>query len=113
MPVTQVVLVKLCKLLSASKPACLTIVNKGNICNASIVSQHVESLIASKSMNSCNVHDRNVHSVSSISHHIKPLNIGKSDFCSNISKPVMRKFSNKSVYNLISECQAVNPVLQP
>ena len=91
----------------------MTIVNKGNICNASIVSQHVESLIASKSMNSCNVHDRNVHSVSNISHHIKPLNIGKSDFCSNISKPVMRKFSNKSVYNLISECQAVNPVLQP
>ena len=91
----------------------MTVVNKGNICNASIVSQHVESLIASKSMNSCNVHDRNVHSVSSISHHIKPLNIGKSDFCSNISKPVMCKFSNKSVYNLISECQAVNPVLQP
>lgn len=91
----------------------MTIVNKGNICNASIVSQHVESLIASKSMNSCNVHDRNVHSVSSISHHIKPLNIGKSDFCSNIGKPVMCKFSNKSVYNLISECQAVNPVLQP
>ena len=91
----------------------MTVVNKGNICNASIVSQHVESLIASKSMNSCNVHDRNVHSVSSISHHIKPLNIGKSDFCSNIGKPVMCKFSNKSVYNLISECQAVNPDLQP
>ena len=91
----------------------MTIVNKGNICNASIVSQHVESLIASKSMNSCNVHDRNVHSVSSISHHIKSLNIGKSDFCSNIGKPVMCKFSNKSVYNLISECQAVNPILQP
>ena len=31
---------KLVKLLTASKPACVTIVIKGNICNVIIVSQH-------------------------------------------------------------------------
>ena len=68
---------------------CSTIVSKSNICNTSIVSQHLNPLYVSKSMYSCNVRNRNVHMVNSISHHVKPLSVGKSDCFCNVSKPVI------------------------
>ena len=42
-------------------------------------------------MSSCNVRNQNVHIVNSISHHIKPLNVGKSDCSRDVSKPVIRE----------------------
>ena len=57
----------------------------------SIVSQHVKPLNVSKSMSSCNVHNRNVHIINSISHHTKPLSAGTSDCSRNVSKPVICK----------------------
>ena len=81
----------MCLLGTVSKPVCSTIVSKSNICNASIVSQHVKPLNVGKSMSSCNVRNRNVHIVNSISHHTKPLSVGKSDCSRNVSKPVIRE----------------------
>ena len=62
----------------------------------SIVSQHFKPLNVSKSMNSCNVCNGNIHIVSSINHHIKSLNVGRSVCSSNVNKPVFYKSSNKS-----------------
>ena len=80
---------KLDKPLTRSKPVCSTVVSKSNICNASIVSQHVKQLNVSKSMSSCNVRYRNVHIVNSISPHTKPLSVDKSDCSRNVCKPII------------------------
>ena len=93
---------KLVKSLTVSKPACLSIVSKGNICNVSIVSQKVKPLNIKKSMNSCNLRNQNVHIVNSISQHSKRLNVGKSGCSSNVSEPVICNSSNKSVCYIIN-----------
>ena len=104
---------KIVKPLTVSEPVCLTIVSKDNICNPSIISLNIKVLNVSKSKSSCNVPNQNFPIVNSISHHIKPLNVGKSVYSNNVSKPVTCKSSNKSVCNIINECQAANLVCKP
>ena len=91
-------------------PVCFTIVSKGNLCNASIVSQHFKPLNGSKSVNFCNVRNRNVNIINSVSHHTELLGISKSDCSCNVSKPVICKSSNKSVCKIINNPQIFSPV---
>ena len=106
---------KLVKPLTVSKPVCSTFASKGNICNTS---HHVKPLNVSKSMNSCNVRNRNVHIAHSLTHHNQPLSLSKSDYSCAASKLVIFKPTNKSdceiinnrkVFNSIHESIVVNP----
>ena len=61
-------------------------------------------------MNSYNLRNQNVHIVKSISYHIKSSSAGKSNCSCNGSKPVICKYSNKSLYKIINDRQVVNPI---
>ena len=59
-------------------------------------------------MNSCNVHNRNVHIANSINHHSKPWSVSKLAYSCNV--PVFCKSSKKSVCKIIDNRQVFNPV---
>ena len=97
---------KLVKRLTAPKYVCLTNLNKGNICNASIVNQHVKPLNFGNFMNSL------MHVIEMFI--IWIVLVVMSNHWMLVKQVLaMQTFNCKSSNKFINDLQVVNPFCQP